>query len=423
MARLIVRSNYFKNESARHKSNFMKYLGTREGVEFDPAQMPRMFWQDADMHGKKANYVDYLAQRPGSVYVEGQMHGLFSEEGMKVDLDQAMEEVAGHQGTVWINVVSLRREDAERLGYDGLGKWQALLRSHVSDLAEAFQIKPENLKWYAAFHDEGHHPHVHLVVFSKNGDGYLSRHGIEKLKSAYVREIFKDELSFLYEEKTKHRKTVKEAAGENLIRAMDAMGNEAKASHEIFQKMAALSKRLSGIQGKKVYGYLHKDVKAMVDEVFRELEKLPEVKACYDRWLEWQARIVGYYQDGGMRKIPMSQNPEFKSVRNLIIQEALRMGQGFEIRRRKKDNEETGEELEKNTVPKSKVSKKDEGLTANDLSCLLKGLQKTFRGKMDQSRTGRRMISEFKARQLEIEKKAGLGQRDAEIAEDITQTL
>ena len=157
MARLIVKCNYFKNEPARHKSNFMKYLGTREGVEFDPEQMPRMFWQDADMHGKKANYVDYLAERPGSVRVEGQMHGLFSEEGMKVDLDHAMEEVAGHQGTVWINVVSLRREDAERLGYEGLEKWQALLRSHVSDLAEAFQIKPENLKWYAAFHDEGHH--------------------------------------------------------------------------------------------------------------------------------------------------------------------------------------------------------------------------------------------------------------------------
>lgn len=423
MVRLIVKCNYFKNEPARHKSNFMKYLGTREGVEFDPAQMPRMFWQDADMHGKKANYVDYLADRPGSVRVEGQMHGLFSEAGMKVDLDQAMEEVAGHQGTVWINVVSLRREDAERLGYDGLEKWQALLRSHVSDLAEAFQIKPENLRWYAAFHDEGHHPHVHLVVLSKNGDGYLSRRGIEKLKSAYVREIFKDELSFLYEEKTKHRKTVKETAGENLIRATEAMGNEAKASHEIFQKMAALSKRLSGIQGKKVYGYLHKDVKAMVDEIFRELEKLPEVKACYDGWLEWQARIVGYYQDGEMRKIPMSQNPEFKSVRNLIIQEALRMGQGFEIRRRKKDNEEDTEEVEKNKAPKIKAPKKDEGVTADDLSRLLKSLQKTFRGKMEKSRTGRRMISEFKARQLEIEKKAGLGQRDAEAAEDITQTL
>ena len=228
----------------------------------------------------------------------------------------------------------------------------------------------------------------------------------------------------MYEEKTKHRKTVKETAGENLIRVTEAIGNVREAHPGLTAKMAALSKRLSGIQGKKVYGYLHKDVKAMVDEVFRELERLPEVKACYDGWLEWQARIVGYYQDGEMQKIPMSQNPEFKSVRNLIIQEALRMGHGVEnVRRRKKDNEEDAEEVEKNKASKIKAPKKDEGVTANDLSRLLKGLQKTFHGKMEQSRIGRRMISEFKARQLEIEKKAGLGQRDAEAAEDITQTL
>ena len=419
VARLIVKSNYFKNEPARHKSNFMKYLGTREGVEFDPKQMPRMFWQDADMHGKKANYMDYLAERPGSVKVEGQMHGLFSEAGTKVDLERAMEEVASHHGTVWINIVSLRREDAERLGYDGLEKWQALLRSHVSDVAEAFQVKPENLKWYAAFHNEGHHPHIHLVVFSGKGDGYLSRRGIEKLKSAYVREIFKDELSFLYEEKTKQRKTVKEAAGENLMRAMDAIGNVREVSPSLTVKMAALSKRLSGIQGKKVYGYLHKDVKAMVDDVFRELEKLPEVKACYDGWLEWQARIVGYYQDGEMPRIPMSQNPEFKSVRNLIIQEAIRMWHGSEsVRQRNKESEESVNEYER-----TQAHTKEAVIIADDVVRLLKALQKTFRGKMEESRTGRKMISESKARQLEMEKKTGLGQRDAEIAEDITQSL
>ena len=128
MAKLILRCNYLKNEPARHKANYVKYLGTREGVEINPKELPKAFWEDVDMHGKKANYVDYLAGRPGSIHVEGQVHGLFSEAGMNVDLEQAMDEVANHPGTVWINVISFKREDATRLGYDNVEKWQALVR-------------------------------------------------------------------------------------------------------------------------------------------------------------------------------------------------------------------------------------------------------------------------------------------------------
>jgi len=173
MPKLILRSNYFKNEPASHRSNYIKYLGTREGVEMNPDTLPRFFYEDQDMHGRKENFIEYISDRPGAVRVDGTPHGLFSDRGLDINLEQVMNEVANHKGTVWINVISLKREDAARLEYDSVEKWQMLLRSHVADISEAFKINPGDLQWYAAFHNEGHHPHVHLVVYSSRQDGYL----------------------------------------------------------------------------------------------------------------------------------------------------------------------------------------------------------------------------------------------------------
>ena len=155
MPKLILRSNYFKNEPANHKSNYIKYLGTREGVEMNPETMPRFFYEDLNMHGRKENYMEYISDRPGAVPVDGTPHGLFSDRGLDINLEQVMDEVASHPGTVWMNVISLKREDASRLGFDNVERWQQLLRSHYADISEAFKIEPSHLNWYAAFHNEG----------------------------------------------------------------------------------------------------------------------------------------------------------------------------------------------------------------------------------------------------------------------------
>ena len=407
MAKLIVRCNYFKNEPARHKSNFIKYLGTREGVEINPKELPKAFWDDADMHGKKANYVDYLAARPGSIRVEGQAHGLFSYAGEKVDLEQAMEEVAGHKGTVWINVISLKREDATRLGYDNVEKWQALLRGHVLDVAEAFQIKPENLKWYAAFHNEGHHPHVHLVVFSKGGEGYLSKKGIEKLKAAYVRDVFRDETAYLYDEKTKQRKTVKDVAGENLIKAIYGISNAQADFPELGRRMTELSKKLRKVKGKKVYGYLHRNLKNEVDEIMRDLEKIPEVKDCYEKWVKWQRAIVGYYRDDDPPIPPMSENPEFRSIKNAIIKAALLSTEGPNANGIDEASERLKTERAQPTEKEASLGRK-----AFLVTKLLKYVEKTFTDKTMRSRSGARMIAESKQVAKELEKKRALGIKD-----------
>lgn len=416
MPKLIFRSNYFKNESERHKSNYVKYLGTREGVEFNSEDPPREFYEDFDMHGKKENYVDYVAGRPGVIHVPGQRHGLFSDKGRKVDLEKVMKDVAEHKGMVWINVISLKREDAERLGFDKLESWQTMIRMHVNDLSAAFRISASDLRWYAAFHNEGHHPHVHLLIYSDGREGYLDKEGIRNLKSKLTKHVFRDELNLLYDEKTKQRKTVKEKTGEELLAAIGALSSAGRDNPVIEAKLRILGKRLYGLKGKKVYGYLHKDVRAMVDDVVRELEKIPEVRECYKKWTEWQAMIYGYFRDGEIPRIPLSQNPEFKSVRNDVIREALALYGGDIKTKQKASNGDfcsSQENIKKSPMPRVNV---------HTVLRLLKCLENTFHGKVEKTQQGRKMITESKDREREIERKAALGQKD-EGDEDITLTI
>lgn len=229
MPRLILRCNYLKNAPPSHLANYMNYIGTREGVEkvdstmsllpvtvkqkeliadilskipdadrmheyYDYLQRPtrenasefitQALENNLDIIAKKKNYIDYLANRPRVEKIG--THGLFSNEGEAVVLSKVAEEVANHPGVIWTNVISLRREDAERLGYDNAAQWQALLCSRVQLLAENYKIDSRNLKWYAAFHNESHHPHVHLVVYSTNpSEGYLTEKGIEAIISVF----------------------------------------------------------------------------------------------------------------------------------------------------------------------------------------------------------------------------------------------
>ncbi|MBE5863656.1 MAG: hypothetical protein E7295_12510 [Lachnospiraceae bacterium] len=295
-------------------------------------------------------------------------------------------------------------------------------------MSEAFRISGQDLRWYAAFHNEGHHPHVHVLVYSEGREGYLGREDIRKLKSELTREVFKDELSFLYEEKTKQRKSVKEKAGEELLKAMAGLSQGGYKDTMIEVKMRMLGQRLSGIKGKKVYGYLHKDIKAMVDDIFQDLEKIPEVKECYDKWLDWLEKITGYYQDKEAPKIPMSENPEFRSVKNAVIREAIRISQEGGISYGVKQSE-TGNASRDENGTMEKTSRADQTQAASSALYashqalrMLKYLEKIFQGKMEKTTLGRKMVAESKDVQREMERRAALGQKDGG-SEDITQSL
>lgn len=373
MPKLILRCNYLKNSPPAHLANYINYIGTRDGVEkvssttvllpatakqkeliadiltkipdakrmheyHDYEQRPtrenasefitQALENNLDIIAKKKNYMDYLANRPG-VEIIG-THGLFSNEGDPVVLSRVAEEVANHTGVIWTNVISLRREDAERLGYDSAAQWQTLLRSRVQLLCENYKIDSRNLKWYAAFHNESHHPHVHMVVYSKNlSEGYLTTKGINAMRSAYAHDIFRQDFISIYEKTTKQRDRLKEQAEKSLLFLLQQMQKGICHNPRIAEQMQLLSKRLQNTRGKKVYGYLKADVKAIVNTIVDELAKEECVAECYREWQKCRDEIQHYYKDADIERIPLSQQKELKSIKNMVIQEAVRFGEGY----------------------------------------------------------------------------------------------
>ena len=226
---------------------------------------------------------------------------------------------------------SLRREDAARLGYDNAESWRLALLAHQNDFAEAMQIPPEHLHWYAAFHDEGEHPHIHMMLWSDDSKyGFLRKDRLLHMQFVLTNTIYADELKELYIQKDVAYKEVTEAAREIMREIVDRMESTAEPPVSIQQKLLELALELRTVSGKKQYGYLKKSLKDKVDEIVDELEKLPEVAAYYAVWNGLRDTLEGYYKNRPRQHNPLSQQKEFRAIKNAIIQEAERLRQQME---------------------------------------------------------------------------------------------
>lgn len=372
MARIILKCPYLKGgeKTAAHLSNLVKYIATRDGVEKMEsghklwhstkkqkdliAQILREFpdakdlfeyedylenpdrgnasefitialEQNLDKIGGREKYVDYIANRPRVEKFDS--HGLFTAGDEPLVLSQVADEVSGHTGNVWTPIISLRREDAARLGYDNAPAWKALLSEKAVELAENLKIHPDHLKWYAAFHNESHHPHIHMVCYSTDpSEGYLTKQGIKKMKSSLANEVFRQELIPLYGEKTQRRDDLKEQAAESMRELIRQMKNGVLQSDHMEQLITHLAERLQTVSGKKQYGYLKPDLKNIVDEIVDELAKDSRVAEAYRLWWEVRGRIESIYTETPSEPPPLSRCDDFKPIRNMVIQEALMIG-------------------------------------------------------------------------------------------------
>ena len=384
MARLIVKSPYIKCGGGQSAGGYLKYIATRERVEIIPDDRPPtnkqtqflaklvkdfpdtkelMEYEDYAAHPTKATasalitlalesnwdrlssmegYAKYIATRPRAERLGS--HGLFGDADY-VSLDAAMDEMEHYTGNVWTHIISLRREDAERLGYNHAEAWRTLLRTHRNDIAAAMKIPPEDFHWYAAFHDEGNHPHAHMIAWSaKPNQAYLSKDGIRQIKSTLTNQIFRQELLHVYEQKSTSRDELVAEARKAMLELAKAMREMTCIHPEAEQMIWNLSRQLGQVGGRKTYGYLPKPMKKLVDEIVDQMARLPTVDACYQTWWELQCQVENYYSEDKKRiRPPLSQQKEFRQIKNAVIKEAehIRMNKfSFEDEEMQDDSEQ-----------------------------------------------------------------------------------
>ena len=295
MARLIVKSPYISGSGV---GGYLKYIGTREGVELLPV-----------------GYMEYMLERPRS-------HGLFGDEDC-VDMNAVAQELNKYPGNIWTHIISLKREDAERLGYDHAAQWRNLIRTHRNEIAAAMNISSSDFRWYAAFHDEGGHPHIHMIAWSaKPGQAYLSKDGIRKIKSALTNDIFKRKMLHTYEQKSASRDELVRRTREEMKSLVQEMQTSISSHPEVESLMMKLAAQLEMVTGKKKYGYLPKAVKKTVDEIVDQMEHLPVIDECYQVWWELQCQIEDFYSEKERQRPPLSEQREFRSIKNAVVQEA-----------------------------------------------------------------------------------------------------
>lgn len=315
MAKLIVKSPYISGKKSR-PDGYMKYIATRDRVELLP-----------ETRSATGQHLRYIATRPRAERVGA--HGLFGIES-PVDLSAAMAQLEQYPGRVWTHIFSLKRSDAKRLGYDNAATWRNLLLTMQGKIAAAMKIPLDNFRWYAAFHDEGEHPHVHMMAWSVDpSQGYLNKDGIRSIKSALTNQIFRQELYSIYEQKSQSRNELVQESRKALQMLAEQLTNAIVNHPALEVQLQELAQRLETVKGKKVYGYLPKDLKCLVDNAVDSLCELPAVRDCYGRWLSLQEQVESYYHDQPIQRLPLSKQKELKAIKNAVIQqaEAIRLGE------------------------------------------------------------------------------------------------
>ena len=271
--------------------------------------------------GNADKYLQYIAERPRVEKIGD--HGLFTKSDDVIDLNAVTKTVSEHPGNVWTMVYSIRREDAERLGYNNAEAWKTLCRAKSSMIAQAMKIPEQDFHWYAAFHNESHHPHIHMVAYSTGEEGFLTKYGIDDIKSTFAAEIFQLDLQEIYQVQTQYRNELRQMARDYMqqLRELPQVAGELT---QLVPLLMEIKHRLPE-KGKLKYGYMPKDVKNLVDEVVDKLERNPKVAELYDLWYRQKWAIIATYTSNFPPKEPLSENEAFRPIKNAVLDAAKEM--------------------------------------------------------------------------------------------------
>ena len=451
MPKIIVTSRYLKSGSKKNLANYVRYIATREGsvavknidenapatknqqelilsllndfpdskdlfeyedyvknptVKNGSALVSEVIDRNMDRLTNRENYVGYLANRPGSVKFN--THGLFSQTNEPINLEKVAKEISDHGGNVWTHVVSLRRDDAQKMGYDNLTAWRELVKRQIPSIAKNQKIDLKNLRWYAAFHDKETNPHVHIIVYSQNErEGFLTNHGIEKIRSGFANDIYSDELHHIYEQQTDLRNLLKKESEQLMKQLAEKISQNKNFDVELIDLVLKLYNQLVESKGKKVYGYLKSDVKKTVDEIFMRLADNESVKKMYELWCEMEQQKHDVYSSAKVEFPSLVDNKEFKSVKNMIVQTVLQM-----------DFQHPGINVEMPEIADENTDQFKNEMLANTIFGLFVNLSRCIEDDYHhQFQSGRKMI-DSKLRRMIQEKNQALG-----IKQENVQTL
>ena len=286
-------------------------------------------------------YLDYIAHRPSVEYNPNLSHGLFGINGA-VDIAAAKASVLENENSIkWSHIISLTREGAEATGYDNREAWENLIRAKAYDIGKLYNIPPEHLTIMAAYHDKAHHPHCHLFFYSTAnttkegcagfGEGDLTKKS-EKLRSLFNNEIFKNDISYLIEEKQELRKEI----SEELKKLVHEVGRaDYKPDKDIVKAFTDLSNSLSDYKGRAYYQYLSPENKLKVNEVLRSAVLSDNnLNQIYNKILDNQRSFIEMYNNDA-EKINMRLNDfekhffepagknDIRVLHNIIIEQAM----------------------------------------------------------------------------------------------------
>ena len=468
MAGVFFSSPYLKGGKQSAKlANLTKYISTREGVELlkdtdsslpatkqqqdfisrllkmfpDTREMPehedyqtersqknaaefisQVQENYAYLLDKRENYIDYVANRPG-VRKLGE-HGLWNADGKVPVLQNAVDEVAHHPGNVWTPVIAIQRPDAERLGYDSADSWRSLICSELDQIAKAYKILPSHLKWYAAFHEKERSVHVHLVIFSTDpSEGYLTKPAVLELRSALTRQIFKDDLKNIYVQQTAYRDRLQEDALDVMESLIQKMQDGEISTPKLELLITELAERLRNYSGKKVYGYLPPATKRIVDAIVDELASDERIAEAYSLWQDMRGEVFSFYSKAKPERVPLSQQKEFKPVRNMVIREVVQMmeqlqGENVEYDKPryaapelKTPPENASSDAEHNTLPRQEHHTPPPESVASCMVCMLHHMGNIFRDNVGASGYHGLQLDRKRRKELQ-EWKIALGHRE-----------
>ena len=468
MARIILHARYFAPNAKKRQgrlSYLIKYYGTREGVEKLQAEewkknpvtekqdeliqkllddIPEITdtheWEDYKQNPNQGNaselirwgaehqmqndnpdiYLRYIAERPRVEKVGD--HGLFSQHDEEINLGEVAKTVSEHPGNVWTMVFSLHRQDAERLSYNNAESWRTICRAKSGLIAKAMRIPEKDFRWYAAFHNEGHHPHIHMVAYSTGEEGYLTKFGIDDIKRAFAHEIFRMDLQQVYEQQTQLRNDLRQIAKEYLEKLRELPKAVAELQN-LIPVLTEIKHRLP-TKGKLKYGYMPRDVKNLVGEAVDRLEKNPKVAELYDLWYKQKCAIIQTYTNNFPPKEPLSENETFRDIKNAVLVAAKEVFIGLEAEYNDDKSqtrgkigtslEETIECIEKEYVGKTEMmlpayeQEEREVVSFRSIESFLYRVSKVFEDKRPIGDQGQVMDRKLYVRQAERKREMGI---------------